>query len=52
MNEGQGDHIQPKSKGGNGASVKDQSNIDIKSASFNNKKVIIRVINDYCKNRF
>ncbi|NMM42158.1 RHS repeat-associated core domain-containing protein [Pseudoalteromonas arctica] len=37
-NEGQGDHIQARSKGGNGATVKDQSNIDIKCAACNNKK--------------
>ena len=37
-NEGQGDHIQPRSKDGNGATVKDQSNIDIKCADCNNKK--------------
>lgn len=36
--EGQGDHIQPRSKGCDGATVKDQKNIDIKCADCNNKK--------------
>ena len=36
--EAQGDHTDAKSKGGNGATVKDQSNINIKCAECNNKK--------------
>ena len=36
--EAQGDHIYPKSKGGDGATVKDQDNIEIICASCNNKK--------------
>lgn len=36
--EGQGDHIHPRSKDGNGATVKDQTNINIKCARCNNAK--------------
>ncbi len=36
--EGQGDHKIARSKNGDGATVKDQRNIDIKCASCNNKK--------------
>ncbi len=34
----QGDHVYPRSKGGDGATVKDQRNIDIKCAECNLKK--------------
>lgn len=36
--EAQGDHIIPKSKGGDGATVKDQRNIEVICAECNNKK--------------
>ena len=36
--EGQGDHIIPRSKGGDGATVKDQKNIDIKCSECNLRK--------------
>jgi len=36
--EAQGDHIFPKSKGGDGATVKDQSNIEVICAKCNNQK--------------
>ena len=36
--EGQGDHKIARAKGGNGATIKDQTNIDIKCASCNNIK--------------
>ncbi|MEZ4317124.1 MAG: HNH endonuclease signature motif containing protein [Myxococcota bacterium] len=36
--EAQGDHIFPKSKGGDGATVKNQDNIEVICASCNNKK--------------
>ncbi len=36
--EAQGDHIYPKSKGGDGATVTDQRNIEVICASCNNKK--------------
>lgn len=36
--EGQGDHIHPKSRNGNGATVKEQSNIDIKCMNCNGIK--------------
>ena len=36
--EAQGDHIIPKSKRGDGATVKDQRNIETKCAACNNKK--------------
>ena len=37
--EAQGDHIHPRSKGGDGATVKDQRNIDIKCSECNLKKL-------------
>ncbi len=37
-NEAQGDHIYPRSKGGDGATVEDQRNVRIICATCNNKK--------------
>lgn len=38
MDQAEGDHIRPKSKGGEGATVKDMKNIEMKCAECNNKK--------------